>query len=445
MAGRTLFGWARRTPYLEGLPRDVAVLSFVAFSVALGYGIAAPVLPVYARTFGVSAFMATLVISGFAFMRLISAPPAGMMVDRFGERRVMSVGIWVVALSSLAAALAQDFTQLLVLRGLGGIGSSMFTVSAMALVLRTAEPAQRGRASGAFQAGFLFGGVLGPAVGGLVTGISIRAPFVVYGLTLVAAGVIAARNLSRDRTDARLLDDVPGGAVPEPEPAHAPKAAPPGAGDPVATASLRAALGSPAYRAALVVSLCAGFIVFGLRISLIPLYATEALHLAVGLVGLSFVAATGLQALALVPAGRRTDSVGRRASLLMGTSTMVVAMALLVLGTGRVGLFVAMAATGLAMAFMGAPASAVVGDVTRGLSGGRVVSTYQMVGDLGGILGPLLAGALADSLGFSWAFGAGLAVAVLALLMVAVMPETLDGAPGAAEPGLTPPAAGLDG
>ena len=73
----------------------------------------------------------------------------------------------------------------------------MFTVSAMALLLRTAGPAQRGRASGAFQAGFLFGGVTGPAIGGAVTGISIRAPFVVYGITLVVAGLLAAKYLSR--------------------------------------------------------------------------------------------------------------------------------------------------------------------------------------------------------------------------------------------------------
>jgi MFS family permease len=424
VAGRRLFGWARRTPYLADLPRDVAVLSFVAFSVALGYGIAAPVIPVYARTFGVSAFLATLVISGFAFMRLVSAAPAGLMVDRFGERRVMSVGIWIVALSSLATALAQDFTQLLVLRGLGGIGSSMFTVSAMALVLRTAGPEERGRASGAFQAGFLFGGVLGPAVGGLVTGISIRAPFLVYGLTLVGAGVIAARQLSQS-----AAADLPG--TPDgPREATGPReaAAPPWPGpaaDSTGAASLGAALRSSAYRAALMVNLSVGFIVFGLRISLVPLYATEELDLVVGLVGLTFVLATGVQAVALVPAGRRTDTVGRRASLLVGTGSMALSMLLLVLGTGSAGLFLAMAASGLAMAFMGAPASAVVGDVTRGRSGGRVVSAYQMVGDLGGILGPLLAGALVDALGFSWAFGTGLGVAVVALVMVTAMPETL--------------------
>ena len=77
MLGQRVFAWARRTPYLADLPRDVAVLSFVAFAVALGYGIAAPALPVYARTFGVSAFVASTVISGFALMRLLSAGPVG--------------------------------------------------------------------------------------------------------------------------------------------------------------------------------------------------------------------------------------------------------------------------------------------------------------------------------------------------------------------------------
>ena len=407
-----VFAWARRTPYLAGLPRDVAVLSFVAFAVALGYGIAAPALPVYARTFGVSAFLASAVISGFALMRLLSATPAGLMVDRFGERRIMSIGIWVVAGSSLLTALAQSFGQLLVLRGVGGIGSSMFTVSAMALLLRTAGPEQRGRASGAFQAGFLFGGVAGPAIGGLVTGISIRAPFVVYGFTLIVAGLLAVRFLSRE----------PGpGPEPGPEPAPA-AAAPPTPGPP---ARLGPALRSAAYRAALMVNLSSGFIVFGLRISLVPLFVTEGLNRGVQLVGIGFLCAAAVQAATLIPAGRRTDRAGRRGSLLIGTTTMAVAMLLLVVDTGPVGFLVSMAASGLAAAFLAPASAAVVGDMTRGRSGGRVVSAYQMVGDLGGILGPLLAGALADALGFHWAFGAGLAVAAVALTMVLAMPETL--------------------
>jgi MFS family permease len=430
--GQRVFGWARRTPYLADLPRDVAVLSFVAFAVALGYGIAAPALPVYARTFGVSAFVASTVISGFALMRLLSAGPAGLMVDRFGERRVMSIGIWVVAGSSLLTALAQSFPQLLVLRGVGGIGSSMFTVSAMALLLRTAGPEQRGRASGAFQAGFLFGGVTGPAIGGAVTGISIRAPFVVYGITLVVAGTLAAKYLSREPLTSAV--DAPAGSGSVVDGAEPQAAGAPATGDEAATgspppkappASLSTALRSAAYRAALMVNLSSGFIVFGLRISLVPLFVTEGLEQGVGLVGIGFLCAAGTQAVMLIPAGRWTDTSGRRGSMLVGAATLTVSMLLLALGSGAVGFLLAMAASGLASAFLAPASSAVVGDLTRGLSGGRVVSAYQMVGDLGGILGPLIAGALADAAGFQWAFAAGVVIGLVTLAFIVVMPETL--------------------
>ena len=444
LAGR-VFAWARRTPYLAGLPRDVAVLSFVAFAVALGYGIAAPAIPVYARTFGVSAFVASTVISGFALMRLVSAGPAGLAVERWGERRIMSLGIWIVALSSLATALAGSFPALLVLRGLGGVGSAMFTVSAMALLLRTAGPAQRGRASGAWQAGFLFGGVAGPAVGGVVTAWSIRAPFVVYGGTLIVAGLIAARFLSHEEAGVRAatvsdpttppgvsdsdadldgVEHVVAAVGDAPEHGHAEITDDP-RGPASGPTTLRAALRSAAYRAALTVNLSTGFIVFGLRISIVPLFVTEGMSMGVSWVGAGFVVAAAVQAVTLIPAGRRADRSGRRGALLVGTLALGASMLLLALGSGAVGFLLAMGCSGLASAFLGAASAAVVGDVTRGQSGGRVVSGYQMIGDLGAILGPLAAGALADALGFHWAFAAGVAVAAVAFATVVAMPETL--------------------
>jgi MFS family permease len=48
-----------------------------------------------------------------------------------------------------------------------------------------------------------------------------------------------------------------------------------------------------------------------------------------------------------------------------------------------------------------------------------------MVGDLGGILGPLIAGALADAAGFQWAFAAGVVIGLVTLAFVIAMPETL--------------------
>ncbi len=103
------------------------------------------------------------------------------------------------------------------LRGVGGIGSAMFTVSATALLFRVVEGSSRGRASGLFQSGFLIGGLLGPLVGGFLTDYSLRLPFYVYAVSLIAAGSIGCGLLDMRRgTESRkAMPDADGSAEPE--------------------------------------------------------------------------------------------------------------------------------------------------------------------------------------------------------------------------------------
>ena len=129
------------------LPREIWVLAGAALLVALGYGPVAPVLPQFARSFDVSVAAASFVVSAFALTRLLFAPAGGALVARLGERRIYLTGLLVVAASSVATGLAQSYGQLLLFRGLGGVGSTMFTVSAMGLIVRLAPPTARGRAS----------------------------------------------------------------------------------------------------------------------------------------------------------------------------------------------------------------------------------------------------------------------------------------------------------
>src|ERR1700710_2193722 len=106
---------------LRGLPIEVAVLSVVAFFVAAGFGIVAPAIPLFARSFGVSRTAAAAVVSAFAFMRLVSALGCGRLVNRIGERLVLGTGIAIVAASSAVAGLAVNYPQLLTLRAVGGV------------------------------------------------------------------------------------------------------------------------------------------------------------------------------------------------------------------------------------------------------------------------------------------------------------------------------------
>ena len=392
---------ALRNPF-RSLPPEVAVLTAVAFSVALGFGIVAPAIPLFAKDFGASNFAAGAVISVFALVRLASAPVAGRFVNRFGERSVLATGIGIVGVSSLLAGFSGNYAQLLVLRGIGGFGSAMFTVSSFALLLRVVTPDQRGRAAGTYQTGFLLGAIAGPAFGGPLTAWSLRAPFFVYAATLLVAGGLATVFLARTALHEREV--VAGTAD------HGPT-------------TLGTALRSSAYRAAVANNFAVGWAIVGVRSSLIPLFVVEALRLSPSWTGAGLVLSGAVQALILVPAGRLVDTRGRRLFLRAGAAISLVAGVTLALAGGAVLLLAAMALYGTGSALLGVSSAAVVGDAIGG-RGGTPVAAFQMASDAGAFVGPLVAGALADAASFQVAFLATAAVSGLAFLTTLVMPES---------------------
>ena len=386
---------------LRGLPREVGVLAAVAFCVAAGFGIVAPAIPVFARSFGVSRAAAAAVISAFALMRLMSALGVGRLVDRIGERIVLGTGIGLVAGSSALAGLAGNYWQLLGLRGAGGIGSAMFSVSATTLLLGSTTSEQRGRAMGAFSGGFLVGGVAGPGLGGLITGWSLRAPFFIYAGTLAAAGAVGLALLPRH-------ERLPSGQTPKNR----------------GTLGLRQALRLPAYRAAALTNLADNWAAVGARSAIVPLFVVEALHQRPIWIGVGFTVFTLANMLTLYVGGKLADSRGRRPLLLAGCLTSAAGVALLALPASLTLLVVALAVFGLGSGLLDVAPGAMMGDVVGG-RGGTVVAGYQMAGDVGSLAGPVVAGALADSAGFGTAFSVTAAVLVLAAITAYRAPETL--------------------
>ena len=404
-----------RHPF-AGLPREVAVLTAVAFAVAVGFGVVAPAIPVYAREFGVGRTAAGAVISAFAFMRLVSALGSGRLVNRIGERLVLALGIGIVAVSSALAGLAQTYTQLLVLRGVGGVGSAMFTVSAISLLLRVVDSDQRGRATGLWQSGFLIGAIAGPAIGGPLTDISLRAPFFVYAVTLAAAGGIGLIFLGRTHLLDVEVDDA----------------------RPAATVTLPQALRVSGYRAALVTNLGNGWALFGVRSSLIPLFVTEGMGASPTWTGVGFFVSAAAQGGLLLWAGGFADRVGRRPAMLIGSTVATLSLVLVAASDSLAVYVVAMALFGAGSAFLSVSPSAVVGDVASG-HGGTVIAAFQMSSDLGAVAGPLVAGRLADNYSFGAAFGVTASVLAAGLVTTFFSTETRHrAAPPSPEPHVLP-------
>ena len=145
------------------LPPEVWSLIGANAIVALGYGLVAPVLPDLARHFGVSISAATFIITAFAVMRLLAAPPTGLLVQRLGSGESTSAG-WRSSTSRLLPALSLTPT-----------GSCWCSVRwrdrvddvlrpALGLMIRISPHDARGRVAGLCRA-FLVGPVAGPVLG----------------------------------------------------------------------------------------------------------------------------------------------------------------------------------------------------------------------------------------------------------------------------------------
>lgn len=361
---------------MRGLPPETFVLALVAFCVALGFGIVVPAVPLFALEFGVGTTAAGAVVSAFALMRLLSGLAGGRLVDRVGERAALLAGLGVVAVSSLLAGLAVSYPQLLVLRGVGGIGSAVFTISATSLLLRVASAAQRGQTQSIYRGGFLIGGIIGPAFGGAVIGWSIRAPFFLYAGTLMLAAVVAATMLPKPPPVQEPLPDAP------------------------ARTSLATALASPAYRAALAGNFAVGFSVLGVRSTVVPLLVVQGLDLAPFWIGVAFTVAALVQAVLLLPAGRAVDEMGRRPTLVAGGLLTAASLVALAAAEGPVTLLLAMTVFAAGASLLSVAPAAIVGDVVEG-KGGTAIAVWQMTSDLGAVIGPVLAGLLIDRAGFA--------------------------------------------
>jgi MFS family permease len=384
------------------LPREVNVLAVIAFVVALGFGIVAPAIPLFARAFGVGTTAIGLAVSAFAFFRFVSAFSGGSLVERFGERGVLTAGLLVVAVTTGLAGLAGSFPVFLALRAAGGVGSAMFTVAALSLLLHVAPPTHRGRAAARWQGGFILGGIAGPAAGGLLAELSPRLPFFLYAGSLLVAGAVAVLML---------------GAAPDA--GAEPAAGPDLSSGPVA---LRTALRSRAYIAALVANLGVGWVLFGVRNSLVPLYVVEELGRTIAWAGAGLLAGSLAQALGLLRSGRLVDGWGRRPSLLLGSALATGSMLVLVLPPAIGAFLLSMAVFGLAASLLASAPAALVGDISPA-RGGRVVAVFQMAADLGAIVGPLAAGWLTDVASYQWAFALSAVVLASALVAALALPR----------------------
>jgi MFS family permease len=386
-------------PFAE-FPREVGVLVFASFFVAVGFGIISPTLPLFARSFGVNHAQVGAILAAFAFARFATGLISGKLVDHFGERLVYSFGIGFVSITSFAAGFAQSYEQLLIFRAVGGFGSSMFSVAAGSILLRAVDDDHRARAQSLYNGSFLVGMMAGPVVGGALSGFSLRAPMIIYGFLLIGASASGAF-LLRNST----------------------LAAKPTATQERNTITLRSALALKPYRSALIISFITSWVLFGMSRSILPLFMVEEIKVSPSYMGLGFTISTVINGIFLMKAGKLSDINGRRYSAVIGTSFLTLFILALALTTEPWMFLAASVIVGFGGAFLSTTPAAIVGDVLEG-KGGQVIGLFQMAGDAGAMVAPLILGAIADGYGYRPAFLVSAALMLVAVAVSIKLPET---------------------
>lgn len=390
--------------------RGFSAAAIIAVVVALGFGIVVPLLPLFARSFDVSLFAATSLVSVFAGVRLASNLYTGALTDRIGTRRAVGWGALIVAVSSVLAGASPGYWWLLVFRGLGGFGSALFFNALLAHVVLLVPPTFRGRAIAMLQGAFLFGITLGPTVGTLLAApLGLRWPFVIYGGFCVAAAWVAFALLPR--APARSADD------PAPERGVRPL---------LRTAARFCA--DPTFVVALVLMAAARWAATGVRFSVVPIFGEEVVGVGVVGVGLAVTISSLGHVATLWPAGRIIDTKGRRVLAAPAYAAFAAASAALVLSGSLWTFLLLMLLYGIGTGLTSVTPPAIVGDVTEPKDAGKAMGVLNTAGDLGSVAGPLVSGWLADAAGYGWGFGASAGLLLAAAIVALRMRETLPAA-----------------
>ncbi|MBX3010934.1 MAG: MFS transporter [Caldilineaceae bacterium] len=371
---------------------------------AIGSGLLTPILPLYATSFGASYALVGIVLGSRGLGTIIGDLPAGILLRRLGQRRLMMIGLACIALCGFAMSTAQALWMLILYGLIEGIGGALWNISRHAYLTDAAPVGQRGRAIATFGGIFRTGNLVGQAIGGLLAAwLGLRAPFAVYAvIALVTLLFPAFFGTEDERHQAHkaghhhhvnlwhvVRDNY--------------------------NVLLSAGVGQ----------LFAQMIRSGRNI-VVPLYGADVLGLSIPSVGLVMSISSAIDALMFFPAGHIMDRFGRKYAYVSCFLIQGVGMALIPFTNNFLWLVVATGLIGFGNGLGSGTMMTLGADLAPKDAMGEFLGIWRLIGDGGALGGPLLVGSLADLLSLTPAI---FAIAIIGMMAASILgffvPETL--------------------
>jgi MFS family permease len=373
----------------------VAVNAFVGAMV----GLERSTLPLVGRDdFGLGSSAAVLsFLVAFGVVKALTNLAAGTLAQRAGRRRLLIAG-WAAALPvPLLIAVAPSWAWIVAANALLGVNQGLAWSMTVVMKIDLVGPRRRGLALGLNEAAGYGGVALAAGLSGLLAAdLAARDVLVVAGAGIAVVALALSVLFVRDTAAHVALEQ-----------ADADGEAP----------GLRDAFGQATYRVPALRSCSQAGLVNnlndGLAWGLVPLFlaAHGATVAEVGLVAAVYPAVWSVTQIAT---GHWSDTIGRKPLIVAGMLVQAAALAALALSDGRVAVATATAAVlGLGTAMVYPTLIAAMSDAVSPVARAAVVGVYRFWRDMGYALGALIAGAVADALGY------GGAIAIVAGLTAA--------------------------
>ena len=389
-----------------GANRTVLALSVARLGDAVGNSILIVVIPLYVAKLPAPWFpipetvLVGVLISLYGLTNALLQPFVGAWIDRVSRRKpFIQAGLVLMAIGTLAFVFAGQFSALLLIRGLQGIGVALTIPASLALMASATEKRTRGGSMGVYTGMRMVGFAIGPLIGGFLydhvnfnAAFYTGAAFIFLGLVFVQLWVHETPDKSRAQSAGsfRVLD--------------------------------RGLLTGGILGLAIATFLMANS--FSMMSALEKEFNQRLGQGALGF-GVAFSALMVSRLLAQVPLGWLSDRIGRKPLIIGGLILMAPATVLLGLAATTLQLTGFRVFQGVASAAIAAPTFALAADLSRSGGEGRQLSIVTTGFGLGIALGPLLAGVMATVL-FELPFIIGGALTLVgAWIVYRYVPETV--------------------